>query len=162
MVGQRGLSFRVIQILLAGLILTGCPLWTCTDNDGDGYGNPASGVCAFSEPDCDDSDPGVNPGEIEICDNGIDGRLQRSLPTPATRLAEVAVSFRTRPQEVCYDGIGVMTCPSAGQSFLRPGRASTASNLPSYAVGGDGLTVRDNLTGLTWTRACGPGRWRQD
>ena len=40
----------------------------CTDGDGDGYG---TGVDCLG-PDCDDTDPGVNPGEVEACDDGID------------------------------------------------------------------------------------------
>ncbi len=42
---------------------------TCTDADGDGY-------CAEEsfggEMDCDDTDPGVNPGAGEIAGDGID------------------------------------------------------------------------------------------
>jgi len=45
---------------------------TCTDNDGDGYGNPASPYCPDPELDCDDSDAAVNPGRTENCANGID------------------------------------------------------------------------------------------
>ena len=44
----------------------------CSDEDGDGYGDPASPDCAHPEFDCDDSNPDINPGALEICDNGID------------------------------------------------------------------------------------------
>ena len=52
-----------------------CPLGvdcTCTDNDVDGYGDPASAYCIFSALDCDDTDPHRNPGRNEDCYNGID------------------------------------------------------------------------------------------
>ncbi|MEW6079315.1 MAG: PilC/PilY family type IV pilus protein [Thermodesulfobacteriota bacterium] len=51
------------------------------DADGDGYGNPAiacacgscpSGNSAANGLDCDDTNPGVHPGAVEICWNGLD------------------------------------------------------------------------------------------
>jgi hypothetical protein len=44
-----------------------CLPCTCVDNDGDGYGNPASPACAHPELDCDDTNPDVHPGAIEEC-----------------------------------------------------------------------------------------------
>jgi hypothetical protein len=45
----------------------------CTDNDGDGYGYPASPACApHPGADCNDTNPAVNPGAVEVPDNGID------------------------------------------------------------------------------------------
>jgi hypothetical protein len=46
-----------------------CP--TCTDGDGDGYGDPASPACSYPERDCDDADAAVSPGASEDC-NRID------------------------------------------------------------------------------------------
>jgi len=50
------------------------------DADGDGYGDAESSVLACSAPsdtvadatDCDDGAFGVNPGETEVCNNGLD------------------------------------------------------------------------------------------
>ncbi len=44
----------------------------CTDNDGDGYGSPASANCTFPQADCDDTNFNVNPGATDQCDDGID------------------------------------------------------------------------------------------
>jgi hypothetical protein len=44
---------------------------SCTDADGDGYGDPASADCAHPEADCDDGDDTIHPGAAEAC-NGID------------------------------------------------------------------------------------------
>ena len=52
-----------------------CPVGedcTCTDADGDGYGDPANFGCVYPELDCDDSEYSVNPGRSEICLNGMD------------------------------------------------------------------------------------------
>ncbi len=44
----------------------------CIDDDGDGYGDPACTHCQYPEGDCDDTNPDVNPGQIEIAWNGHD------------------------------------------------------------------------------------------
>ena len=49
---------------------------SCTDRDGDGYGDPASNQCTYSGQDCDDSNPNVNPGSPEVCD-GIDNNCNQ-------------------------------------------------------------------------------------
>ncbi|MFC1613311.1 hypothetical protein ACFL23_03180, partial [Patescibacteria group bacterium] len=37
----------------------------CIDNDGDGYGDPASLSCAHSQKDCDDTKKFINPSAVE-------------------------------------------------------------------------------------------------
>jgi len=43
----------------------------CVDRDKDGYGVQFLWECPHPEPDCDDTNPAVNPGATEVC-NGID------------------------------------------------------------------------------------------
>jgi len=50
-----------------GQIDEGCP--TCTDKDGDGYAVEGGSCGAI---DCNDNDPAINPGAVEVCDDGID------------------------------------------------------------------------------------------
>lgn len=62
----------------------------CMDNDGDGYGDPASPECTYPTLDCDDSNPVVNAGAPEgtsatgTCsdgaDNDCDGLTDRNDP----------------------------------------------------------------------------------
>jgi len=57
--------FGIVLILLSFMVSA-----TCDDSDGDGYGiNPSD--CAFTDADCNDYDPSINPGATEIF-NGID------------------------------------------------------------------------------------------
>ncbi len=44
----------------------------CNDNDGDGFGDPASPGCTYPYLDCDDGNPNINPLATEIPNNGID------------------------------------------------------------------------------------------
>jgi hypothetical protein len=58
----------------------------CADGDGDGWcvAQPdapgGQGVCAHPEPDCDDDDPTVNPGEAFVC--GAQRSCPRALGVP--------------------------------------------------------------------------------
>jgi hypothetical protein len=55
-------------------------------------------------------------------------------------------------QSVCYDNQNQITCPGTGQAFSGQD-AQYAGNQPSYTLSADGLTVYDNVTGLTWTQS---------
>jgi hypothetical protein len=59
--------------------LSSSPPPACIDNDEDGYGASVSSECLFSDVDCDDSDPAVNPGAMEICNDGIDNDCDGSI-----------------------------------------------------------------------------------
>lgn len=62
-------------LVLSSIFLMGQETWEptpCVDNDGDGYGRAISPDCPKAWIDCDDDDPDINPGAIEIAGNGID------------------------------------------------------------------------------------------
>jgi hypothetical protein len=54
-------------------------------------------------------------------------------------------------QSTCYNETVAMTCPQPGQPFSGQD-AQYDGHQPSYTISGDGLTVYDNITGLTWQR----------
>ncbi len=54
-------------------------------------------------------------------------------------------------QDQCFSDSGAMICPGSGQAFFGQD-AQNAGNQPSYARSADGLTVYDNVTGLTWVQ----------
>jgi hypothetical protein len=66
----------------------------CDDNDGDGYGSPASFWCpGGGELDCNDGNPNMYPGNTEVCD-GVDNDCNGSMMY----------------DEGDYDNDGVMGC----------------------------------------------------
>jgi len=53
----------------------------CRDSDGDGYGSTGSPSCTRGSPkDCNDGDPRVHPGAVEIPFNGIDDDCDPTTP----------------------------------------------------------------------------------
>jgi subtilisin family serine protease len=60
---------------------------TCADADGDGYGSPAVFTCpGGGQADCDDADPRIHPGAIEVCD-GIDNDCNGIMDDESAALA---------------------------------------------------------------------------
>jgi hypothetical protein len=54
----------------------------CTDNDGDGYGNPGDSSCPNgSATDCNDNSRSINPGAAENCTDGIDNNCNNLVDT---------------------------------------------------------------------------------
>lgn len=60
-------------LVLSGVFLMGQEDWApCEDMDGDGFGVTSSASCPNPGLDCNDGDPGINPGAFDIPGNGID------------------------------------------------------------------------------------------
>ncbi len=55
-------------------------------------------------------------------------------------------------QTDCYNDSDQIACPSQGESFYGQD-GNYSGNQSSYTLSSDGLTVYDNVTGLTWTRS---------
>ncbi len=55
-------------------------------------------------------------------------------------------------QTTFYDDSGAISTPSVGDPFYGQD-AQYVGNQPSYTLSADGLTVYDNVTGLTWTQS---------
>jgi hypothetical protein len=84
-----------------------CPF--CTDNDQDGYGDPASSVCDHPELDCDDGDANINPGATELCDgvdNDCDGQTDEGYNVGESCSAGVGECEASGSYVCTQDGLG--------------------------------------------------------
>ena len=94
------------------------------DKDADGYGDPASSACPHPEPDCDDSDKGVNPGSSDQCgdsiDNDCDGLPDDGCGDAAFMCMEAEVGAVVAPMEV-----GTDTAASGGSFVWLPDTHTT-------------------------------------
>lgn len=69
-----------------------------------------------------------------------------------TAAADVTYPIVDTGQSQCFDNHVGINPPSAGEAFY--GQDAQLDGIqPSYTVSGDGLTVYDNITGLTWTKS---------
>ncbi|MCB8920291.1 MAG: DUF1566 domain-containing protein [Ardenticatenaceae bacterium] len=55
-------------------------------------------------------------------------------------------------QTTCYNDQSTIACPQAGEAFYGQD-AQYAGNQPDYTLSADGLTITDNVTGLTWAQS---------
>ena len=84
----------------------------------------------------------------------ISGAQPLSSVSLGNRLAAAAAPYAVADtgQTKCYDATTEIACPSAGQAFSGQD-AQVQGNQPSYTLSSDGMTVYDNVTGLTWQRS---------
>lgn len=82
-------------------------IYVCSDGDGDGY-------CAEAG-DCDDTNPAVNPGEVEIC-NGLDDDCNGVIDDGIAEVGELAgTPCNNWPGSVCS---GVYACNTNGTDVV--------------------------------------------
>ena len=128
-----------------------------TDADGDGYGDPDASVTACDTPtdavsddtDCDDTTADVNPGETEICGDGLDNDCDASTD------AACAPSGGYAAADAGFVALGELAADEAGTSVVFLGDAD-GDGLDDLAIGapksddyaGDAGTVYV-LTGAT-------------
>ncbi len=74
--------------------------------------------------------------------------------TEGTTAVEAGLSYPIvdTQQTTCYDDSTEINCPSAGESHFGQD-AQFEGSPPSYTLSTDGLTVHDNVTGLTWQQS---------
>ncbi len=75
-------------------------------------------------------------------------------PTPTTALPQSILTYPIvdTGQTTCYDSQAVIPCPDVGSAFYGQD-AQHNGRTPSYMLSENGLTVTDQVTGLTWERS---------
>ncbi len=105
----------------------------CTDNDMDGYGDPASGACESPDLDCDDGNAAVNPGATEgpagdaTCSDGLDNNCNGLTDAEDPNCQEAPATITLSGKVVLID-ISNALPPVAGATVeLLDGSMSTTS-----------------------------------
>ena len=86
----------------------------------------------------------VLPGVISAQTPAEQGATRRSLAADTANYAVVDTH-----QTKCYDATTEIACPAAGAAFYGQD-AQVTGHAPSYTLSANGVTVYDNITGLTW------------
>jgi len=130
------------------------------DSDGDGYGRPASAETGCSPPadtvptsgDCDDEDPLANPGEEEVCEDGVDNDCDGHDSTCATGLTDADVSWWGSDRaDTAGSAVASGDWNGDGATDLLVGATGVGTDGRVYAVLGP-LTASGRLeaVGVTW------------
>ena len=103
---------------------------TCPDRDGDGYQAQTVAVPCTLDPgkkeDCDDTDPSIHPGALEVCDNydnDCDGLVNEEVDTdPGNnpyKFGTLKVPLGTRDDDcVTKVLINQSTCEDTGGGYI--------------------------------------------
>ncbi len=88
---------------------------------------------------------------LTACGGSSDSTTTADTSTVTTVVTTVAdrLPVIDTGQTDTYDATGVIAAPAKGQPFYGQD-AQFAGTQPSYTKSSDGLTVKDNITGLTW------------
>ncbi len=71
---------------------------------------------------------------------------------PEPSISTTSYTIVDTGQSTCYDNNSEISCPQPDADFYGQD-AQFDGNQPSYTLSADGLTVYDNVTGLTWTQS---------
>ncbi len=119
------------------------------DLDNDGQYDDANGVTAnFTE-----SSAGTYTVSLQVMDNdGMTDTDTVTVKVSGGTAATITYAIVDTGQGTCYDDSSTISAPLPGDAFYGQD-AQHDGNQPSYMLSADGLTVDDNVTGLTWTQS---------
>jgi RHS repeat-associated protein len=84
-----------------------CAPTTCLDEDGDGYGVLGASACAAGHPelfDCDDHNPSVHPGAVEVCDQ-VDNNCNGLVDDTCLGSPKVTTYFYNKFNQLVASGV---------------------------------------------------------
>jgi autotransporter-associated beta strand protein len=122
-------------------------------SSGPGATTLAAGVSTSFTVRLDATTPGSYSGTLSLVNNdGNDNPFTFALGGLVGPALDHAYTIVDTGQMASYDNAGTIAAPTAGQAFYgQDGEIAGAQ--PSYTCSSDGLTVYDNVTGLTWQRS---------
>ena len=124
-------------IVTAAALATAALLLAACDGSSSS-GDADAGADSDTDTDTDSDSDSDSDGDTDS-DSDTDSDTDGDLPYPIV----------DTKQTVCYDDTTEIACPSAGEAFYGQD-AQFDDHQPSYTLSDDGLTVQDNVTGLTW------------